>query len=137
VETVWLRRLYVLFFVELGTRMGARGRSDPETGFGLVTQQARNVAWTLEEQETSPRFLIHDRDTKFSGSRDAVFKADGTRTICTPIRAPNANAFAERWVGTVRAECLDWTLIQGRRHLQRILRTCVQEATCSIDRSQF
>ena len=91
-----------------------------------VTQQARNVAGTLDEQGTSPRFLIHDRDTKFSGSFDAVFKADGTRIMCTPIRAPNANAFAERWVGTVRAECLDWTLIQGRRHLERVLRTYVQ-----------
>jgi transposase InsO family protein len=126
VETVWLRTLYVLFFVELGSRRVhvAGATRNPDSAW--VTQQARNVAWTLEEQEASPRFLIHDRDTKFSGSFDAVFKADGTRIICTPIRAPNANAFAERWVGTVRAECLDWTLIQGRRHLQRVLRTYVQ-----------
>lgn len=126
VETVWLRTLYVLFFVELGTRrvQVAGATRNPDSAW--VTQQARNVAGTLEEQGASPRFLIHDRDTKFSGSFDAVFKADGIRIICTPIRAPNANAFAERWVGTVRAECLDWTLIQGRRHLERVLRTYVQ-----------
>jgi hypothetical protein len=77
VETIWLRTLYVLFFVELGTRRvhvaGATGNPDS----AWVTQQARNVAKTLEEQETSPRFLIHDRDRKFSGSFDAVFKANG------------------------------------------------------------
>jgi transposase InsO family protein len=69
-----------------------------------------------------PRFLIHDRDTKFAASFDAVFEADGTRIIETPIRAPNANAHAERWVGTARAECLDWILVRGRRHLERVLR---------------
>jgi len=62
-----------------------------------------------------------DRDTKFTRSFDAVFEAVGTRIVYTPIRAPNANAFAERWVGTARAECLDWTLVRGRRHLERVL----------------
>jgi len=59
---------------------------------------------------------------KFTRSFDAVFEAEGIRIVCTPIRAPNANAYAERWVGTVRAECLDWTLVMGRRHLERVLR---------------
>ena len=68
------------------------------------------------------RFLIHDRDTKFSGPFDDVFRSEGAEVILTPIQAPNANAFAERWVGTVRAECLDWTLVLGRRHLDSVLR---------------
>ncbi len=67
-------------------------------------------------------FLIRGRDAKFTRSFDAVFDAGGTRIVCTPIRAPNANAYAERWVGSGRAECLDWTLVMGRRHLQRVLR---------------
>ena len=76
----------------------------------------------LEHRSPSVRFLIHDRDSKFSGPFDEVFRSDGARVILTPIQAPNANAFAERWVRTVRAECLDWTLILGRRHLDHVLR---------------
>src|SRR5207247_5574235 len=87
---------------------------------------ARNLATALQEEEASPRFLIHDRDTKFSGSFDEVFRSEGLRILLTPIRAPNANAFCERWVGTLRAECLDWTLVLGRRHLERVLRTYVR-----------
>jgi len=68
-----------------------------------------------------PRFPIHDHDSKFTASFDAVFQAEGTRIIGTPIRAPNANGHAERWVGSVRAECLDWILVRGRRHLERVL----------------
>lgn len=86
-----------------------------------VTQQARNLSSELREIGFVPRFLIRDRDTRFTRSFDAVLEADGARIIATPIRAPNANAYAERWVGTARAECLDWTLIRGRRHLGRAL----------------
>jgi putative transposase len=68
------------------------------------------------------RLLIRDRDCKFSGPFDEVFRSEGARVIKTPIRAPRANAFAERWVRTVRTECLDWVLVFGRRHLERILR---------------
>jgi putative transposase len=68
--------------------------------------------------------LIHDRDTKFTWSFDEVFRSEGMRIIRTPIRAPNANAVCERWVGTFRAECLDWTLILGRRQLG-VLRTYI------------
>jgi putative transposase len=68
------------------------------------------------------RFLMHDRDTKFSHVFDEVFRTDGIRVIRTPVRAPNANAFAERWVRTVRADCLERILIVGRRHLEHVLR---------------
>jgi len=69
------------------------------------------------------RFLLRDRDSKYSGPFDEVFRTEGVRVIRTPIRAPRANAFAERWVRTVRTECLDWTLVRGRPHLERVLRT--------------
>jgi putative transposase len=90
-----------------------------------VTQQARNLSIDGDVRAPPVRFLIHDRDSKFSGSFDEVFRSEGTEVILSPIRAPNANAFAERWVRTVRAECLDWMLILGRRHLDRVLRTYV------------
>ncbi len=73
------------------------------------------------EGTTTPWFLIRDRDSKFTRAFDAVFACDGTKLITTPIQAPNAGAFGERWVRTVRQECLDWMLIRGRRHLERVL----------------
>ena len=84
-----------------------------------MTQQARNLA--VEEQFGTKRFLIHDRDTKFCGPFDAIFASEGIRVIETPLRAPRANAIAERWVRSVRTECLDHLLILGRRHLERVL----------------
>ena len=88
-----------------------------------VTQQARNLTISPEEGVASARFLIHDRDAKYSGPFDEVFRTEGVEVIRTPIRAPRANAFAERWVRTVRTECLDWMLVRGRRHLERVLRS--------------
>ncbi len=77
----------------------------------------------LDGRSSPVRFLIRDRDTKFSVPFDTVLRSEGIRVIRTPIRAPNANAYAERVIETMRAECLDWTLILGRRHLDRTLRT--------------
>lgn len=86
-----------------------------------MTQQARNLSSDLAEAGLSFRFLIKDRDSKDTLSFDEVFRSDGTEIIQTPIRAPRANAYAERWVRTVRTECLDWTVFLGRRHLERVL----------------
>jgi putative transposase len=126
VETAFLRTLYVLFFIEIGTRSVhvSASTSNPDSVF--VTQQARNLCYTLDEREEPVRFLIRDRDAKFSRSFDDVLASEGMRVICTPIRAPNANAFAERWVETLRADCLDWLLVLGPRHLDRVLRTYVK-----------
>jgi putative transposase len=85
-----------------------------------VTQQAHNLSFTGVFERI--RFLIHDRDSKFSGAFDEVFRSEGITVIETPIRAAQANAHAERFVRTVRAECLDWLLIVGRRHLESVLR---------------
>jgi transposase InsO family protein len=123
VETVWLRTLYVLFGIELGSRrvhiLGVTRNPDS----AWVTQQARNLA--VGERLRCVRFLIRDRDAKFSGPFDEVFRSEGVRVIRTPVRAPVANAFAERWVRTVRVECLDHLLVFGRSHLQAVLREYV------------
>jgi putative transposase len=119
VETLTLNTLYVLFFIELSTRkvhvVGATARPDS----AWVTQQARNLA--IEGHLEHARFLLHDWDAKFSGPFDEVFRTEEVRVIRTPIRAPRANAFAERFVRTVRSECLDHILIYRRRHLERVL----------------
>ena len=85
-----------------------------------VTQQARNLSFAGLVDRM--RFLIHDRDSKFSASFDEIFLSEGIKVIHTPIRAPQANAYAERFVRTIRAECLDWLLIIRRRHLEHVLR---------------
>jgi len=85
-----------------------------------MRRQARNLA--IEEQLGKVRVLVHDRDSKFSGPFDEILRGEGVRVIRTPVQAPNANAVAERWVRSVRNECLDHLLVVGRRHLERILR---------------
>ncbi len=124
-ETVFLRTLYVLFFIELGTRKVHITGATTNPDASWVTQQARNLAFDLDDTQAPARFLIRDRDSKFTRSFDEVFATEGAQVILTPIRAPKANAFAERWVETVRSECLDWTLVLGRRHLDQVLRAYV------------
>jgi transposase InsO family protein len=121
VDTVLLKRVCVLFFIELDTRrVHVAGVTAHPTG-AWVAQQARNLSMGLENRVHPIKFLIRDRDTKFTSNFDEVFKAEGVRIIRTPVRAPRANAFAERFVGTVRRECLDRMLTFGRRHLERVL----------------
>ena len=121
VDTVLLRRLYVLFFIELDTRrVYVTGVTAHPTG-AWVVQQARNLSYELTQRARPVKFLIRDRDTKFTASFDEVFRSEGIRIIRTPVRAPRANAFAERFVGTVRRGCLDRMLIFGRRHLEAVV----------------
>jgi putative transposase len=123
VETLSLRRFYVLFFIELASRrVHLAGCTTNPTG-AWVTQQARNLSFTGIFERV--RLLIHDHDSKFSAAFDEVFRSEGIEVIHTPIRAPQANALAERFVRTIRAECLDWLLIIGRRHLEQVLSTYV------------
>jgi putative transposase len=121
VETLWLGRLYVLFFIELGSRRVHLAGCTANPSGTWTAQQARQLAWSLSERQTPILFLIHDRDSKFSNVFDEVFRSEGIEIIRTPFRAPKANAFAERWVGTVRRDCLDWLLISSRGQLERVL----------------
>ncbi len=130
VDTVWLRRLYVLVFLSIGSRRVEyiACTSNPETAWML--QQARNLLMNLDDRGGQVRFLLHDRDSKFSAAFDAVFASEGIRIVRTPVRAPNANAHVERWVGSVRRECLDRLLIVGRRQLEHVLRVYVRHYNC-------
>jgi transposase InsO family protein len=125
VDTLFLKRFYVLFFVELATRRVWLAGITTNPDGRWVTQQARNLLMTLDDEDVRPCFLIRDRDSKFSRDFDEVFRSEGMRVIKAPVRAPKARAHAERWVGTVRRECLDRILIMGRRHLQHVLATYV------------
>ena len=126
VDTVFLRRLYVLFFIELQSRRVHLAGVTANPDGRWVAQQARNLFLAREDPTPRWRFLIHDRDKKFSRAFNAMFEGEGMTIICTPIRAPNANAHAERWVGSVRRECLDRLLIFSRRQLEGVLRLYVR-----------
>jgi putative transposase len=126
VDTVFLRRLSVLFFIELANRRVDFGGVTANPNGRWATQQARNVVMTLADEERSVRFLVRDRDSKFTRGFDEVFRSEGIRVIRTPVRAPQAKAHAERWVGSLRRECLDRILIVGRRQLEQVVRTYIR-----------
>ena len=121
VDTLFLRTIYVLFFIELGTRRIHVAGCTAHPTSAWVAQQARQLSWQLQDGALPVRYLLHDRDTKFAPAFDMVFTSEGVEIIRTPFRAPNANAIAERWVRSVRAECLDHLLVLGEAHLRRVL----------------
>lgn len=121
VETAFLQRLYVVFFISLATRRLEYIACASSPDGARATQQARNLVMQLGDEQPF-RLLIHDCDKKFGHAFDEIFRSEGIEVIRTPIQAPNANAYAERWVRTVRTDCLDRILVLGRRHLEHVLR---------------
>jgi len=122
VETFFLKTIYVLVFIEIGTRrVHFAGCTAHPTG-AWVTQQARQIMWELSDRQPAIRFLIRDRDLKFTTAFDTVFRSAGITVIRTPVRAPNANAYTERWIRSARQECLDKLLIINENHLRRVMR---------------
>jgi putative transposase len=126
VDTVFLRRLYVLVVIEHARRrVHIAGITAHPTG-AWVTQQARNLLMDLGDHADRFRYVIRDRDAKFPAAFDAVFVGTDIRILRTPVQAPRANAIAERFIGTLRRECLDHVLITGRRHLAAVLQDYVE-----------
>ena len=123
VDTVWMTRLYVLFFIEIGSRRVNLAVCTYNPDNAWVVQQARNLAWKLQDGELeAKKFLLRDRDSKFNTAFDQVFRTEGVEIVRLPFRAPRANSYSERFVGTARRELLDHILIFGRRHLDTVLR---------------
>ena len=118
---MFLKRLYVLLYMELAIRKVIWFAVTDRPNADWVRQQARNLCWELTEVGVEARFLIHDHDAKYGGGSDQVLRAGGIEVIRTPIAAPKANAHMERQIGSTRRECLDWILIINRRHLERVL----------------
>jgi transposase InsO family protein len=125
IETLFLQTVYVLFFIEVGSRRVHFAGCASHPNAAWVEQQARQMVWALEERDLAIHFLIHDNDSSFTQAFDTVFRSEGIRVIHTPYHAPNANAHAERWVRTVREECLDNLLIINQAHLRRVMREFV------------
>jgi putative transposase len=116
----------VLFFIELDTRRVHVAGVTANPKGAWVIQQARNLLLVMEERGRRLGFLVRDRDAKFWHGFDDVFGSEGVEVLVTPVQAPNANAYAERWIRTVRAECLDWLLMVGRGHLEQVLRVYLE-----------
>ena len=127
VESVKLTTLHVLFFIELHTRrVLIGGVTDGAANLTWATQIVRNLSQAREDRSEPVRFLVHDRDKRFGATFDEVFRAEGIEIVRTRWRAPKANAYAERWIRTARAECLDRVMVLGRRHLEQLLTTYVK-----------
>ncbi|WP_119072084.1 integrase core domain-containing protein [Aggregatilinea lenta] len=122
VETLFLQTLYVLVFIEVGSRRVHFAGCTAHPDNAWATQQARQVMWELEDHEPGIRFLIRDNDKKFTTAFDTVFRSQEIDVIPTPYHTPNANAFAERWIRSAREECLDKLLIINQAHLRRVMR---------------
>ncbi|HEX3052978.1 MAG TPA: helix-turn-helix domain-containing protein [Aggregatilineaceae bacterium] len=120
VETLTLQTLYVLFFIEHATRRVYLAGCTAHPDSAWVAQQACQMTWELHDRDVPMRYLIHDHDTKFTGLFDTVFESEGLEIVDIPYEAPNANAIAERWVRSVREECLDKLIILNERHLRRV-----------------
>ena len=126
VDTILFKRLYILFFLHLASRRILAASCTAEPTEAWVTQQARQLCWKLDDEGLKLGYVIHDRDKKFAPKADSVFKSTGARIILTPLMAPLANSFAERWVGSCRREALDWMLILNQRHLDVVVREYCQ-----------
>jgi hypothetical protein len=122
VDTVFLKRLYVFFAIELASRRVHLCGVTANPDGAWVTQQARNLLMRVDDEDVRVRYLVRDRDSKFTVAFDEVFRSEGIRVIRAPVRAPRARAHAERWVGSLRRECLDRLLILGRGQLEHVLR---------------
>ena len=121
VETLWLQTLYVFFIIEVGTRRVYIGGVTTYATGQWVTQQARQLNWQFEDDELHVTHLIRDNDTRYVNSFDTVFQSRSIEIIRTPVRAPQANAFAERWIRSLREECLDKIIILNQTHLKQVL----------------
>jgi putative transposase len=122
VETAWLQRLYILFFIEVASRKVHLGGITASPTGEWVAQQARNLAWKLQDGAVKAKFLLRDRDSKFTAAFDQVFRSEGVKVLRLPYRAPRANSIAERFVGTCRREVLDHMLIFNARHLEAVIK---------------
>jgi transposase InsO family protein len=131
VETVRLHIVHVLFVIDVQTRRVFLASCTAHPTAAWVTQPARNLCWRFDEARRRPTVLSRDRDATFPRAFDDVFRSEGVRVVRAPFQAPRARAHAERWVGTVRRECLDWLFVLGQRHLERVLPECVDHYNAS------
>jgi putative transposase len=125
VETLFLQTIYVLVFIEIGSRRGHFASCTAHPNGVWVEQQARQIMWELTDRDPNIRFLVRDNGKKFTEGFDTVFRSEGI-VIPTPVRAPNANAFMEGWIRSLREECPDKLLIINEAHLRRVMREYVE-----------
>ena len=122
VETAWLQRLHVLFFIEMASRKVHLAGIAASPTAEWVAQQARNLAWKLQDGALKAKFLLRDRDSKFTAGFDQIFGSEGVKVVKLPFRSPRANSICERFVGTCRREVLDHLLIFSARHLEAVIK---------------